>query len=138
MNRLIGFVLGVLLFGALTGSAFAQKEGKPVRVLQANRVYYPARIVAKKNYKKVGLVDSRKIFDATPEYKEIARRSLKRTSAEYLLLAQKASERFKRAIKRTVSLKGYEVIAETGAITVEGKIIPNITSEVLGNLSGAK
>ena len=128
----------IVLLALMAPTAFTQgDQGGKIKVLDAQRVYYPARVRSNKIYKKVGLVDSRPIFDATPEYQEIARQKLDRNSADYVLHCQRPSTRFKAAIKRTVSVGGYDVIAESGAVTVEGKVLPDITQEVLGHLSRA-
>ena len=74
----------------------------------------------RRRYKKIGVVTSRKVFEATPEYKQIARRKLAPNTAEWCFLAKAASDKFRTAVDKTVKTGGYDLIAENGAITVEG------------------
>ena len=133
--------LVALLVLGTAGSGFAQKgKGAPkatgikVKVLNARRVYYPSR-AGSKTYKKVGLISCTNVLNATPEYKEIASKAIRRGTAEYDLLVKRASDRLKKAIRSTVSLAGYDLIAETGAVTAEGKALPDITATVIKYLS---
>lgn len=141
MNHLASAVF-VLLFSwgfqaqlRAEASHLDQDEGVIVTVLNGSRIYHPCAFEPKRRYKKIGLVDSRAIFDEMPEYKEIRRRSLTRESAEYQILVARASDRFKNVVMKTVSLGGYDLVAESGAITVQGRVLPDITLELVGNLN---
>ena len=127
--------LGVVLV-ALTFSSFALHQDAKARVTINNacRVYYPAVLKCQQTFKKIGVVTSRTIFDATPEYKQIARRKLSPNTAEWCFLAKAASDKFRTAVDKTVKGGGYDLIAENGAITVEGNTSYDVTSEVLAHL----
>lgn len=130
-------VLGALALAGAAQEAPAQQKGVKVKVLVRSRIYYPKPFKDKKLYKKIGLVDCGTILNATPEYKEIERRDLDEESAEYHILVKRASDRFKKAVRRTVSSDGYDLIAESGAITVEGRKLPDITKTVIKQLSSS-
>ena len=129
---LLSLLAAVLLMGIpAIGQA---KTGRKVTVLNASRVYHPTVFNAKKLYKKICVVDSRAIFDATKEYKQIKKRKISKNTAEYRLLIKKASDCFKRAVRKTAAGGSYEVIAEAGAISVKGSQPKDITQEVILNL----
>jgi len=139
MRALMIVGLALCLFVGMASPGAAQSGGKKkvpgykVTILHSNRVYYPKPARAG-TYKKVGLVSSATILNATPEYKRIKTGEVKRGSAEFELLLKRASDRFKRAVRATVSLGGYDMIAEKGAVTVAGRVLPDITSTVVNNL----
>jgi hypothetical protein len=120
----------------LLGSAVVANQDAKGRVTVNNacRVYHPLALKPKQVYKKVGVVASRKVFDATPEYRQIARRRLTPNTAEWCFLAKAASDKFRAAIDRTAKGGGYDLIAENGAVTVEGQTVYDVTSEVLAHL----
>jgi hypothetical protein len=107
-----------------------------VKVLNGNRVYSPRNLVSGSSHElvKPALCDVRRVLDATPEYSKIRDEKLKKDSAEYRLLAQAASDRLKGALQRLMSQKGYDLIAETGAVVVEGKELPDVSDEIIQNL----
>ncbi len=140
MFRLLVFSMTVCLVLTMPATGLAQsgkdgKKGYKVKVLNSSRVYYP-KPARSKTYKKVGLVSCATALNATPEYKEITRRGIRPGTAEYDLLLKRASDRFKKAIRTTVSLGGYDLIAETGAVTVEGKSLPDITATITRHITG--
>src|SRR5262245_54401275 len=88
----------------LLASAFTTMQDAKGRVTIHNgcRVYYPSVIKCQGTYKKVGVVTSRKVFEATSEYKQIARRRLTPNTAEWCFLAKAASDKFRAAIDKAV------------------------------------
>jgi hypothetical protein len=120
----------------LLASAFAVVQDGKGRVTVHNtcRVYHPCAIKSRQTYKKIGVVTSRKVFEATAEYRQIARRKLTPNTAEWCFLAKAASDKFRSAVDKTVKAGGYDLIAESGAITVEGQTAYDVTSEVLSFL----
>ena len=139
MKRLMIYSLSLLLVAGSAGMSSAQdgkgkNKGYKVKILNSKRVYYPSA-ARSKTYKKVGLIKCTRVLNATREYKEIASKGIRRGTAEYDLLVKRASDRFKKAIRTTVSLAGYDLIAETGAVTVEGKALPDITATVIKNIT---
>jgi len=125
-------VLAIWLFA----SAFATVQDAKGRVTIHNscRVYYPVALKGQANYKKIGVVTSRKVFEATSEYKQIARRKLTPNTAEWCFLAKAASDKFRAAVDKAVKNNAYDLIAESGAITVEGQTVYDVTSEILALL----
>jgi Skp family chaperone for outer membrane proteins len=123
------------LLAALPASAPAQ-DAVAVSIVNADRVYNPRNLRSGVTIERVkpALVDAKTVFAATPEYKKIKSDSIKKESAEYRLLISGASSRFKNAVKRVMSLGGYDLVAETGAITVAGRSLPDVTQEVVDNL----
>lgn len=110
-------------------------KGDRVKVLNRARIYHPSVFNEQRRYAKIGLVCSRTVLNATPEYREIQARGLNPTSAQYRILVKKASDRFKRLLRLTASSGGYDLIAEKGAVAVPGKTLPEITQEVLTHMN---
>lgn len=135
LSRLTAFLTFVAVLGA--GVVAVAHDDTPVRVKVVNsgRVYLPTGAADGKNWKKPATVISRTVFDATPEWKTILRRKLSPNTAEYCLLAKGASDRFKAAITKAATNGGFDIVAETGAITVQNETLPDITSDVLANLA---
>lgn len=134
MSSLFKRALPLVLAGLL-GSGFAVQQNDKGRVTINNacRVYHPTCVNAK-IFQKVAVVTSRKFFDATPEYKQIARRKLKPNTAEWCFLAKAASDKFRVAIEKVAKGGGYDLIAEHGAITVTGLDVVDVTSDLLSHL----
>lgn len=113
-------------------------DSTPVSLTVKNgaRVYYPTDLSTgdKVEKKKPGVISSRRVFDATPEYADIKRRALDQNSAEYLLLIKRASDRFQSAVTRCVDRGSYDLIAESGAVSVETGELADITDEVIKGL----
>lgn len=125
----------LLALGILFSALGPTQGGKgSVTIHNAGRVYHPSVLKAGQAYKKVGVINSRKVFDATPEYREIARRRLRPNTAEWCFLAKSASDKFRTAIEKTVKAGSYDLIAETGAVTVDGVSALDVTAEVLAHL----
>lgn len=121
---------------ACHGSVPAQDPQIEVKVVNADRVYRPSNLTSGQTIKrtKPAVVDSRQVFDATPEYKKIKQRKLDPSSAEAMLLRKKASDRFKAALRLCASSGNYDLIAEKGAVTVSNGALTDVTQEVIGFL----
>jgi hypothetical protein len=130
-----GRALVVALLWLLAAAVGGEQDSK-ARVTGHNvgRVYHPSVLSASATYKKIGVVTSRTVFDATPEYRQIARRKLTPNTAEWCFLAKAASDKFRTAIAKTQKGGGYDMIAENGAVTVDGQTTFDVTSEVLAHL----
>jgi hypothetical protein len=127
--------LGLVVVSLVLSSFAVHQDAKGrVTIHNACRVYYPSVLKCQQAYKKVGVVTSRTVFDATPEYKQIARRKLSPNTAEWCFLAKAASDKFRTAVDKTVKGGGYDLIAENGAVTVDGQTAFDVTSEVLAHL----
>jgi hypothetical protein len=118
--------------------AGAVPPGAPKLVVHnVQRIYHPATFSEKKTYGKVAAVSSRLVFDATPEYRQIARRKLSPTSAEWTILVKAASDKFKTAVAKAAADAGYDLVAETGAVALDGGKIDDATSAVIARLNPA-
>ena len=121
----------------LVAPALAPAQDKvTVKVLNGERVYSPRGLVSGTTTEvmKPALCDCRRVLDATPEYNKIRDERIKKDTAEHRLLVQAASNRLKSALQRVMSQKGYDLVAETGAIVVEGKELPDVTDEIIQSL----
>lgn len=103
-------------------------------VHNVQRIYHPSGFSEKKTYAKPATVSSKRFFDETSEYKQIAKRKLSPTTAEWTLLVKAASDKFKAAVGKAAAEAGYDLIAETGAIELSEGRIDDATSAVLAKL----
>ena len=62
---------------------------------------------------------------------------LKPSDARYHLLMAEASRSFRKALKKLATEKGYDLIAESGAILVKGKFLIDITKLVIKKVKSA-
>jgi len=137
MRHLLATLFVALAFGAWVDQAAAQDQPTvKVKVVIGNRVYHPSTLKRGAVVSKIkpAVFSSAKALAATHEYKKIRDDGLKPGSAERHLLEVAASKKLRNAISRVVSLHGYDLVAETGAVTVAGKALPDITSEIITNL----
>jgi len=67
--------------------------------------------------KKIGVIDSKKIYDAIPEYKKIAAESIKEGTAQWTLLMKAATEKYKAALKKAAVDNSYVLIVEIGGVS---------------------
>ena len=136
MKHLLVIFLALGLGLTLQASVAAQPTKVKVKVVNGQRVYSPRNLASGSTVEKVkpALVDAKRIFDSTAQYKRIKKEGIKKNSAEYKLLEAAASTAFKNAVQRAMSQHGYDVIAETGAITVAGKSLPDATQKVIDQI----
>ncbi|NRA95255.1 MAG: hypothetical protein HRU14_03500 [Planctomycetes bacterium] len=136
MRHLLVFALGALAIALVSDVAPAQETKVKVKVVNGSLVYYPSTLKTGATIPKVkpAVFSTRRALAATTEYKQIKAEKIKEGSAKRRLLEVAASKRLRGAISRVVSLSGYDLVAETGAVTVAGKKLPDITSEVINNL----
>ena len=119
--------------GAIAGQV-APKDGKTGKdkspkatILDKSKIYFgkPNKVT------KPAVVARKKVYDKIPAYKKIKQEKLKPTDARYHFLVREASEKFKKAVKKVAKAKGYDLVAEKNAILVPGKILPDITKDVI-------
>ena len=134
-SRLASLLLFCAVLGAGLKVVAADDTPVRVKVMNTGRVYLPTGAVDGRSWKKPATLVSRTVFDATPEWKTIARRKLSPNTAEYCLLAKGASDRFKAAVAKASAAGGFDIVAETVAISVDNTTLPDITSDVLSNLA---
>lgn len=125
----------LLLVCALGAGAQAQDKVE-VKIQNGDRVYAPRNLQTgqTRHFAKPAVIDSRQVFDATPEYQAIQRQNLDPESAEAMILKRQASNRFRKAVAKTLSSGGYDLIAEDGAIDCGAHSPPDVTQEVIKNL----
>jgi hypothetical protein len=94
-----------------------------------SQVYYgnPAR------FKKAGEIVCDSVFREIPEYKKILDEGLTE-GVRYDFLLLRANQKFRRALKAVHRNDGYDLVAEVGAITIQGKTVPDITQTVIDAL----
>jgi hypothetical protein len=105
----------------LTGGAVAKNVD-----VDESQVYYgnPAK------FKKAGEISCDSVFREIPEYKKILEEGLTE-GVRYEFLLHRANQKFHRALKTVHRAHGYDLIAELGAVRIEGKTVPDITSRVI-------
>ena len=128
----LALTMGILI-SSLAGAG-VDHTGK-LAVHNKARIYHPTTYSETTAYKKAAIVTSRKVFDTTDEYKQIAKRKLSPNTAEWCLLAKSASDKFRTALTKATTAGGYDLVAESGAITVDGETLPDITSDVIAQLA---
>ena len=84
--------------------------------------------------KKPAQVVARTVFAEIPEYREIKRKGLDDTDAEYWLLLAKANDEFYKAVGRVAEQEKYGCVVEKGS-SDEPEVGPDITQEVIRALS---
>ena len=136
MRHLLGIATAALVAGLVMGYAPAQDTKVKVSITNGLRVYHPSTTKTGSTVLKVkpAVLSTRRALAATNEYKKIKTENIKEGSAERRLLEVAASRKLRGPISRVVSLSGYDLVAETGAVTVAGKKLPDITTEVIKNL----
>jgi hypothetical protein len=134
-SRRCGVLLALLIAPVMilaAGDVVAEPEGTALTAkvdVDESQVYYgnPAR------FKKPGEIVCDSVFREIPEYKKIIEEGLTE-GVRYEFLLLRANEKFRKALKRVHRREGYDLIAEVGAVRVEGKTVPDITSEVIDAL----
>lgn len=113
---------------AFDGDVRAQAAGAKVDV-DESQVYYgnPAK------FKKAGEISCDSVFREIPEYKKIIEEGLTE-GVKYEFLLLRANKKFRAALKMVARTDGFDLIAEVGAIRIEGKTVPEITGKVIAAL----
>lgn len=114
---------------AADAAEFNMAEKKKVTVDKA-KVY----LGSPKNFRKAGVINLGRIFKELEPYKQIKREKLKESDPKYRVLLVKANELAKDAMARVRDAEGYDLIVETGHITIEGESIDDITQKVIDSL----
>ncbi len=130
----------VLLVPALQGPvAVARADGEEVKkearpVIDATQVYFGKPSCCKAP----AVVDADQVFRAIPEYKQILERKLTEKDVEYSLLMIKAARRFRAAVEEAATDGSYDLVANIGAVTWEGHVIPDITDRAIAKVEEQK
>lgn len=124
-----------LVAGLLLGVASGELTwaDPPARIVDRTLVYF-----GKPNsFKKPASIEFSKVTAHIPEYKKIKEKGLKRGDAEYIVLAQEGTRRFRKVVKEVAEKKNLDLVAEKTAISAKkGTTLPDITKEVIKKLGG--
>jgi hypothetical protein len=99
-------------------------------VVDESQVYYGNAA----RFKKAGEISCDSVFREIPEYKKIIAEGLTE-GVKYEFLLLRANRKFRAALKTVARADGFDLIAEVGAVRIEGKSVPEITSKVIAALS---
>jgi hypothetical protein len=126
------FLLPVLLLVGLAGPARA--DIGDYRCVDPGRVYHGnPRLI-----RKPAEISADRVYAEIPEYQRILSENLTDKDVRYHFLMRKASERFSRAVKAMAGEKGYDFVAEAGAVEVVKKDAdrpPDCTQDVIDKLN---
>lgn len=86
------------------------------------------------NFKKAGVIRLGQVFKNLEPYKQIKRENLERSDPKYRVLLVQANDLAKAAMTRVRDSEGYDLIVETGHITIEGESVDDITQKVIDAL----
>ena len=110
----------------------AKKEPKPI--VDQTQVYF-----GKTNgCKAPAVVDVDRVFGAIPEYKRIKDEKLTEKDAEYTILLVRANRKFHAAVEAAATDGSYDLVANLGAVTWEGHVIPEITDQAIQKVGEQK
>jgi hypothetical protein len=115
----------LFVFLVLAGSISLAGEGG-AKVLDRTKVYHglPDAFTAP------AIVEASKVMDTLPAMKSIESEGVKKSSARWYLLVNEANLQFKKALKSVATDKGYDLIAEVGALS-STQTITNVTDDVI-------
>ena len=80
----------------------------------------------------IGVGDSKTVYLAIPEYKQIKKEKVKEGSARYFQLMKRATDRYHKALQKAAKEGGYYVLVEQGG--VQGYSTTNVTELCISNL----
>jgi hypothetical protein len=89
-----------------------------------------------RRFQRAAVIDTQKVFDAIPHYRELRRLELDKKSGRYWVLIQRSNRIFHRALRKIANDHGYQLIGAKGAIVVDGKMPDDVTDAVLKILPG--
>jgi hypothetical protein len=108
-----------------------KEESRPV--IDETQVYYGSATACKTP----ATVDVDRVYMNIPEYKKIRDGNLTDKDPNYSILLLKATRKFKAAVESAALEGGQDLVAKSGAVTWEGKTVPDITSTVVRKLEEA-
>lgn len=126
------FVLAVLSIGLLLMPAVALGDGS-YTILDRTKVYYGRP----NSFQKPAVVKFARVTTHISEYRKIKEKGLKPSDAEYLVLAQEGTKRFRRTVKEVAKKKGFDLVVEVDNIVPpSGVVVPELTNDVIKKLGG--
>ena len=137
MSTRRGWILAVALAGILvigTGTVSAEDPGE--RVVKAGETDVDETLVYYGNpnrFRQAGEIVCDSVFRAIPEYRRIIEEGLTE-GVRYDFLLLRANQKFRKALRKVHRQDGYDLVAEIGAVRIEGKTVPDITDKVIDAL----
>ncbi|MEM7165465.1 MAG: hypothetical protein AAF581_08375 [Planctomycetota bacterium] len=126
-------VLAAFLVFTSAPLAIADGEKPKATIIDPTKVY----LGKPQSFKKPAIVHFAKVTPFIPEYRKIKEEGLKPTDAEYQILAQEGSKRFRRTVKAVAKKKGFDLVAEHNAVLPPpGTVLTDLTKEVVKKLGG--
>ena len=125
----LALVFVAVLMVAAQGMALASTYSIPNDKIDVQKVYYGSA----DGFDKAGKVDYEAIIRATPEYKEVKKKKVRRGTGKYWILLSKASDRAVRAIAEVGHESEYDLVTAEGFLSGLDPAIPSedITGLVL-------
>ena len=142
-NRLalrISMIASTLVVALLIGASAVPTLGDTcpaeadVTVTNKDQVYYPATVKKDAKFKKPATLLTSTVFASISEWKEIEKKKLTESDAEYHLLLAAANKKFSKAVKKVQKDGKYDIIAESGAITCKGCTADDVTQKAVDAL----
>jgi uncharacterized lipoprotein len=117
------------------GVAFAATYSIPQETVDSSKIYYGEA----KGFEKPAEIDYKKIYEETPEYKEIKSKKVSRDTGRYWILNDKANNRVLRAVKAVGDETEYDLIAESGYLGSLETAIPatDVSKNVIKQMNNA-
>lgn len=129
----VALVIALIFLALPAATVAADPEAPTATVLDPTKVYYGKP----QSFKKPAVVRFAKVSPFIAEYRRIKDEGLKPTDAEYQVLAQEGSKRFRRMIKLVAKKKGFDLVIEHNAIMPPaGVVLKDLTKEVVKKLGG--
>lgn len=128
-------IVTMLLASAFFAPTFGDDDKKPVvTITNKDQVYYPSVIKKGAKFKKPATLLTSTVFDSIAEWKEITKKKLTESDAEYHLLLAAANKKFRKAIKKVQKDGKYDIIAETGAISCKNCTADDVSQKAVDAL----
>lgn len=114
-------VVALLAFGA---SSMARDVG--TKVVDRGKVYHGLADA----FAAPAVIEASRVLETIPAMKEIETEGVKKSSARWFVLVAKANQQMQKAIRAVCQEKGYDLVAEVGAISSTATI-PDVTEMVI-------
>lgn len=106
--------------------------GDEVVILDPSKVYFGKP----KSFTNPAVIKRMKVYKEIPAYKRIKDEKLNPSDPEYHFLIAEASKVFRANVKKVATAKHYDLVAEVRAIAATGRVLPDITKDVIKKVKG--
>lgn len=130
---LAALVVGVLVAPSLGANDDDDKKPE-VTITNKDQVYYPSVIKKNAKFTKPATLLTSTVFDEIAEWKEIKKKKLTESDAEYHLLLTAANKKFRKAVKKVQKDGKYDIIAESGAIKCKNVEVDDVSQKTVDAL----